>query len=259
MAKRAQPSYYVPALEKGLDVLEALANADTPQSLADLARTLKRTSSELFRMIAGLEARSYIVRDPLSGGYRLTLKLYELAHTHSPVDHLLRAAEAPMRRLADEIHESCHLSVTSTDRLLVIAQAESPYPVRLSVEVGLRVLPLNTVSGRLLLAYMETETLQHLLEADPVYTAMSKRKRAELRAEFEKIRGNGFHMATSVRRTGLDASFLVGQPRVGVSAVLGVPFLAGGPNEGRERDMLPSIRSCARDITVALGLSSPAE
>lgn len=210
-------------------------------------------------MISSLEARSYIVRDPLSGSYRLTLKLYELAHTHSPVDHLLRAAEAPMRSLSDDIHESCHLSVMSTNRLLVIAQAESPYPVRLSVEVGSRVLPLKTVSGRLLLAYMEAGMLQRLLEADQVYTAMSKQKRAELSAEFKKIRLNGVHMAKSVRRTGLDASFLVGQPSVGVSAVLGVPFLAGGPNEGKERLRLSSIRKCARSITEALGLSSPVE
>ncbi|MGI9071598.1 MAG: hypothetical protein ACR2JB_09865 [Bryobacteraceae bacterium] len=61
-------------------------------------RFLGRTSSELFRMIDALEKRSYIVRDPVSGGYRLTVKLYELAHTHSPVDELLRAAEFAIRR-----------------------------------------------------------------------------------------------------------------------------------------------------------------
>jgi len=136
MNKKPSPTYFVPALEKGLDTLEALAVAKVPQSLTDLARTLNRTSSELFRMISVLEKRAYIARDPVSEGYHLTLKLYELAHTHSPVDQLLKAAALPMQELAETIQESCHLCVLNGPMLTVIAQAESPEPVRLSVEVG---------------------------------------------------------------------------------------------------------------------------
>jgi DNA-binding IclR family transcriptional regulator len=46
-----------------MDVLEALAVARRQQTLAQLARTLNRTSSELFRMIDALENRFCIVRD----------------------------------------------------------------------------------------------------------------------------------------------------------------------------------------------------
>jgi DNA-binding IclR family transcriptional regulator len=64
MNNKNRSGYFAPALEKGLDVLEALAVARTPQTLAQLARTLNRTSSELFRMIDALEKRFYIIRDP---------------------------------------------------------------------------------------------------------------------------------------------------------------------------------------------------
>jgi DNA-binding IclR family transcriptional regulator len=117
MSKKAKPSYFVPALEKGLDVLEALASASGPQTLTELARDLDRSSSVLFRIIDALEKRAYIARDPVSGTYHLTLKLYELAHTHSPADQLLKAATFPMRVLADTIHESCHLSVLAHGKL----------------------------------------------------------------------------------------------------------------------------------------------
>ena len=187
MRKKSQPSYYVPALEKGLDVVEALAVAAVPQTLADLARTLDRTSSELFRMIDALEKRAYIVRDPVSGAYRLTLKLFELAHTHSPVDHLLRAANLPMRDLAEEIHESVHISVLSRGMLLLIDQAESPERVRLSVEVGSQVPPLETVSGRLLIAYLDEDERERFLAADPEYARMPASQRESLEAELRRI------------------------------------------------------------------------
>lgn len=255
MKKRAQPSYFVPALEKGLDILEALAEASAPQTLAELARKLKRTSSELFRMIDALEKRSYIARDPATSAYRLTLKLYELAHTHSPVDQLLRAAELPMRSLAASIHESCHLSVLSDDRLLVVAQAESPEPVRLSVEVGSKVLPLQTVSGTLLIAFMPTEARKHFLQRDVTYAAMSAHKQKSLCKQFSLIYKQGWHLAPSTRRTGLDVSCFVGNSQLGVSAALGVPFLAGFATEGKEHRTLPAIKACAHQITKALGLN----
>ena len=84
-SERPVSKYHVPALEKGLDILETLASSAVPQSLSELARSLHRSSSELFRMLDSLERRGYILKDLVSGNYRLSLKLYELAHTHSPV------------------------------------------------------------------------------------------------------------------------------------------------------------------------------
>ena len=70
------PNYPVPALEKGLDIVETLAAAAVPQSLAELADALDRSSSELFRMLNCLERRGYVKRDGSSGKYALTLRLY---------------------------------------------------------------------------------------------------------------------------------------------------------------------------------------
>jgi DNA-binding IclR family transcriptional regulator len=257
MRKRTPPSYQVPALEKGLNALEALAAAKAPQSLTELARTLNRTSSELFRMITVLERRGYIARDPLADGYHLTLKLYELAHTHSPVDQLLKAAALPMQRLAESIEESCHLCVLNGPRLTVIAQAESPEPVRLSVEVGYQAQPLTTVSGRLLVAFLNREEQETFLKADPFYRKLSARRRQSVREELEKIRHDGAHMASSSRRTGIDVSCLVGNPQTGPLAALGVPFIAGGANEGKERRLIGVIQQHANRITRSLGLSRP--
>src|SRR5436190_590081 len=95
------PSYHVPALEKGLDILECLAAQGVPLTQAQIARAIGRGANELFRMLTTLERRGYIQRDPLTGAYGLTLRLFELSHTHSPLQGLLRAAAAPMRALSE--------------------------------------------------------------------------------------------------------------------------------------------------------------
>jgi DNA-binding IclR family transcriptional regulator len=253
---RQKSSYFVPALEKGLDILEALSLVNVPQTLADLSRLCSRSRSEIFRMVDALEKREYIVRDPVSGGYELTLKLYQLAHTHSPVDHLLKAAYFPMRDLANALEESCHLCVLSDDQLLVIAESESPSPIRLSVAIGYRTVPHTTASGRLLLAMLESRTLDALLERSKRFQSLDPKQRRELRAELARIRRTGFCLASSAYRTGVDVSCLVGSPDIGVMAALGVPVISGGANHGKEPTLVPVIRKYARRITQALGLLS---
>lgn len=255
MKTNKETRYFVPALEKGLDILEALASAQMPQSLTDLARNLQRTPSELFRMLDALERRAYISREPVSEAYHLTLKLFELAHTHSPVDQLLKAALIPMYELAEAIRESCHLCVLNGSMLVVIAQAESPEPVRLSVEVGDRVPPLRTASGRVLTAFLQPAAQKYFLAGDPTYKAMRRTERVALITELHRIRQEGYLLATSTRRTGLDASCFVGNPEVGIVAALGVPFLPGSANDGKERKLIPTIQSYAEQITRALGLT----
>jgi len=255
MKNSSRRTYSVPALDKGLDILELLSQAPGPLTIIDLAAQLNRTRNEIFRMLDNLQKRAYITRDPVAGTYSLTLKLYELAHTHSPVDHLLRAAYIPMRTLADTIHESCHLSVLSRDMLVVIASTESPEPVRLSVEVGYRVLPLHTVSGTLLVAAMQDEEREHFLRTDSSYIAMKPAQRISLQKVFDTALKNRHHLAPSSRRTGIDCSCLIGNPTIGVTAALGIPVIPGGINEGKEKKLIPIIMETADHITAALGLS----
>lgn len=255
MSKQERPAYFVPALEKGLDVLEALASAQVPLTLTELARTLDRSSSVLFRIIDALEKRAYLVRDPVSGAYRLTLKLYELAHTHSPVDNLLKAAMFPMRELAGSIHESCHLSVLAHGRLVLIAEELSPDRVRISVEVGSQVNPLPFSSGRLLVAFLDDEARAKFLDADPDYREMNRSQREHLHAELHRIRRHGYITMESISRIGLDLAVIVGNPEIGVTASLAVPFLAGGRNHGCEKDSIAAVKQCADSITRALGLT----
>jgi DNA-binding IclR family transcriptional regulator len=161
-----------------------------------------------------------------------------------------------MRELSNALHESCLLSVISKDLLVVIAQQESPDPVRLSVEVGSTMIPLHTTSGVLLLSFMQPEPQQSLLEQDSMYIEMSKSQRTALFSKFAKIRKQGYHFAPSSRRIGLDLSCFVGSASVDVAAALAVPFLAGGRHEGKEKRALPAVMECAQRITAALGLTS---
>ena len=249
--------YYVPALEKGLDILEVLAAAQVPQSLSELAVRLGRTSSELFRMLNALERRHYIERNPASGKYRLTLRLYQLAHTHSPLEQLLRPAVILMRTLAEQIKESCHISILDGPRLVVLAQADSPAIYRFSVEVGSAFSPLRTASGRLLLAYCREEVFRHFCETSEEYRGWGGAARKKLATQLEEIRRKGYSTAHNEPVIGIRSyAMLVGKPEINLSTALAVASLDMRGKRDNSRQILGGLRATAAGIHRALGLQS---
>ena len=255
-----QPSavYSAPALEKGLDILEALAANEKAQSLSDLAHTLGRSSSELFRALNALEKRTYVIKDTSSGRYRLSLKLYELAHIHPPVDQLLRAADGPMRDLARSLCQSCHLSVLTQGKLLVLAEARSPEKIGLSIAVGSSFSATHTASGRLLLARLPEEELQQFLEKDPDHRKQSATQKKRMRAALGRIRKAGYSTAENETYMGIrDIAAPVGNSRIGLSAALDVSLWIVPGKRFEISKVLSALRSCAGNITQSMGVTQP--
>lgn len=247
--------YYVPALEKGLDILEVLASAPVPQSLSELARGLSRTSSELFRMLNALEKRGYIEREPVSGKYGLTLRLYELAHTHSPVEKLLRAASIPMRTLAESIKESCHISTLDSERLVVLAQADSPEIFRFSVEVGSTFSPAHTASGRLLLAHLKEAEFRHFCETSEDYRMLSPLAKRKLPGRLEEIRQKRVSIARNEPVIGVRSyAVLVGNPEIDIMAALAVASLDIRGKKNNSREVINHLQEAAHEINRTIGL-----
>lgn len=150
--------YRAPALEKGLDILELLSRHGAPMTTSQMATTLGRSVSELFRMVLALEFRGYIApsvdgRD----GYTLTNKLFTLGISQGSVRVLLEAALPVMKALSRKVGQSCHLVVPSGDQIVVVARIESPMDLGFSVRVGYRTRLVETNSGLMLYGYAPTE------------------------------------------------------------------------------------------------------
>jgi DNA-binding IclR family transcriptional regulator len=182
------------------------------------------------------------------------LKLFELSRTHSPYEVLLKVAEPLMRRLAEDLRESCHLSVLHHDRVLVLAQEESPKPFRLSVEIGSLHSPLHTTSGRVLLAQMADRERDEILARDREWEEEKPAARATFLKRLLAIRSRGYERAEGERFVGaLDIGVPVGSPVSSIKAALTIATLKekGGPSL---EAMLPALRTCAEAIAFQAGL-----
>jgi DNA-binding IclR family transcriptional regulator len=181
--------YRAPALSKGLDILEHLASEPEGKTQADIAKTLGRTTSEIFRMLMVLRQRGYVQLNEEDDRYSLTTKMFEIAHRHPPIRRLTSIAGSAMQRLANRINQSMHLAILHSGRVLVIAQVDCNDNNITAVRLGAQINLFDTSSGRVLAAWMDQDDLDSLLasagEADSA-------RRAAFLKDLPRVRAAGY-------------------------------------------------------------------
>lgn len=187
--------YSAPALDKGLDILELLAGRPEGLSLKQIADALGRTSNEIFRMLNHLNRRTYVQRQEPGGVYRLSLKLFELAHRFPPTARLLEVAVPAMRQLADRTEQSCHLSVLHGSGILVLAQTTSPSNWHFSVRLGATFSMTGTASGRVLLAFSSPDERSERLQVAAEGATTFRATRA-FAVQLDAIRKRGYEQVS---------------------------------------------------------------
>jgi DNA-binding IclR family transcriptional regulator len=251
--KPVSERYGAPALEKGLDLIEILAEEAGAFTQKELAERAGRSVSEIFRMLGVLERRGYLVRDRLTGRYTLTLKLFVLGNRHQPTRRLQAAALPVMQDLAEAIGQSCHLVVATENRMTVVAQAEPRGPMVFTVKQGADFpLSAHRVSARVLAAFAATARQDEMLQAMIVEDRTPES--SALRNRLNGIAREGYDMVPSETIGGvIDLAFPVFDQDGYAKASLVVPLL---PVIGRTPDpetVKAKVAEAAQRVSAAIG------
>ncbi|MGA2262032.1 MAG: IclR family transcriptional regulator [Acidobacteriota bacterium] len=182
-------------LHKVLDILETIRDSRSGLSLADLARALSLPKPTAYRIVATLESRGYIARNP-AGHFQIARKLFDLQQDDSEEQALLRAAQPAMVRLVESCRETVNLGVLDAGEVVVISTVESPQSIRMTSKVGNRRYLHSTALGKVLLSGLPEKEVQRLIRIQglPRLTPRTLVTRQALAAELELVRRQGYAM-----------------------------------------------------------------
>ena len=215
--------YAVPALDKAFEILEYFADHPTPLTQSEIAKGLGRNANEIYRVLVNLEGQGYLIRDESSGRYRLSLKLYNLSRSISPIDQVRQCAIPHMEDLVVKIGLSCHLTMLYQSQTMVIVFARSHRSVSITINEGSVFSTLNTTSGNVLLAHSNDDVRQMILEREPEYQNYSAQQKTDLSNKLQQIQSQGQLTAANKVFKGLtDFSTIIGEPEGKVIAALTV-------------------------------------
>lgn len=250
--------YAVPALEKGLDVLEMMAALYAPITPSQIAQRLGRSLQEVYRVVLALERRGYIVRPPGEEALVLSTQLFGLATMFPPFRRLVDAAQPILNALALEASQACHMAVLDGLNQRIVAQVDSPAPIAIRLRVGAASPAVHGASGRTILAFQPTAVQEWCFSEaaalePPDWLAACRKRVADIQARgYELIEGEVVHGV-------IDVSFPILNAQGRSLAALTMPFLTSYQVVVPFEEAAAMAHRAASRITEAMGgaLSEP--
>ncbi|KQP03721.1 IclR family transcriptional regulator [Pseudorhodoferax sp. Leaf265] len=173
-----------------LEVIAARDQLFTLQALVDETGLPKPT---LHRMLQQLEGAGLLQREGDGRHYGTGVRLRRLAENLLLNDTFHGARHAVLRRLVEEVGESCNITALAGDEVVYLDRVETAAPLRFYLAPGSRVPAHCSASGKLLLAQMSPAQRQRLLGHAPLmaYTPKTVTDLAELEAALKAVRRAG--------------------------------------------------------------------
>ena len=247
--RTADSAYSAPALEKGLEIIELLAETETPLSTRAIAERLGRSKGEIFRMVFVLVERGYLTRDATTEELELSNRLFELGMRTPRSRQLMEIAVPAMETLSEKTGQSVHLVVVNKGETVVIATASGTAEVSFTLRLGYRRPALDATSGQIVLAFQDPERRQRMIAES---TAILKKPipDAKLKRQLDDIAAKGYLVAQSHDVVGVTD---IGAPILGkhgrAIAAIVIPHLDRHGITPQHERVLESLRATCKTIS----------
>jgi len=111
-----------------------------------------------------LENRGFVEKSPLSGKYRLGLKLLDLGTMKRESLEVVQIAHPILVDLADRTQETVHLAIYDQGDVVYIDKIEAHNAIKIISYIGKRNPVYCTGVGKCLLAYQDEQEIQRILK-----------------------------------------------------------------------------------------------
>jgi len=224
------PTRPIQSLDRGLALLETVALARQPVSLAELTRGVGIDRSSVFRLVNTLKLRGFLAQMPSSKSYVLGSAVWRLAGLFPWGQVLKQLAREQVAALVTQTGESAHVVVRVGHQAVFVDHESTGQPVGVSTCDGACETLHATAVGKALIADYDRDRLVELLGRGPLPAATKRTIRSidALAEECQRIRKRGYALDDEENHEGV-------------------------------RCLAAPIRDSSGEVVAAIGISGPAD
>lgn len=154
--------YLVPALMRGLAILQELSGEHRHMTLSEVAASLHITRSSAYRLLVTLGHLGFVAFDPDSKTYGLGAEVLRLGYGYLASRDLVEVAMPHLVRLRDRTGWSAHLGELHERDVVYLARVPTRRSIASTVHVGTRLPASVTTMGRVLLSELPDGRVREL-------------------------------------------------------------------------------------------------
>ncbi|MDD1993605.1 IclR family transcriptional regulator domain-containing protein [Pseudomonas putida] len=249
------------ALEKALDVLQAVGAMATGISQTQLAEQVQLPRTTLYRILATLVERGMIRRDPTRKVYRLGFKYLEMVRNAYMEPDLVATASSELRSLRDLTGETAYLAVLDGDQVLSLERCDGAHTTRSSASLGQGKPVYCTGQGKAILSALPPAARDEILKGVVLtpLTPLTITDRRRLLAELQITKARGYALDDEEIRLGVRC---VAAPIIDKQGVVRGALSVAGPAYRLTLERLgllgPELADAARRVGEQLRATPPA-
>jgi DNA-binding IclR family transcriptional regulator len=233
-------------------LLEVIARKDQFLTLQGLVDETGLPKPTLHRMLQQLESAGILQREDDGRHYSTGVRLRRLAEDLLLNNTAHGARHAVLRKLVEEVGESCNLTALSGSEVLYLDRVETPAPLRFYLHPGSRVPAHCSASGKLFLGQMGASQRRRLLDPVPLekYTARTITDLDALEREIAGVKAEGYAIDDEEFLPGLFCVAVLVPPAAGRRSNTGIAIQAPVMRLTRDKvgQLLPALRRAAAAI-----------
>lgn len=247
--------YMVPALERGLRLLQEFGRDNAALGAPELARRLQLPRATVFRMLNTLESMGFLQRAEGGNDYRLGLSVLRLGFEFLSSMDLTELGQPVIARLCEEIRFPCNIVVRDGRSIVYVAKVTPPTPLTSSVRVGTRLPAHATLLGRILLADLSLPELRALYPEEHLegHSPNTPRTVIELFDLVQSDRERGHVAGAGFYESSISTIAAPVRDHSGrVIAALGVTLASAQIDLERQTELVPRVCAAAAELSELL-------
>lgn len=197
--------YNVPALDRGLKLLQLFDRSQTQLSAPEISRRLGIPRSTVFRLIQTLESLGFLERTDTV--YRLGPAVLRLGFEYIASLEVTDIGRPILEKLRDATGLPCQIAIRDGREIAIALRASAPSAFSSNVNVGTRMPAHATVLGRLFLADLSEVELARLFPERtlPACSPQTPRTLADLARLLREDRQRGYALSEAFFEASISA------------------------------------------------------
>ena len=185
--------YNVRAVERALQILNSFTDDNPEMGISEISQAVDLHKSTTHRIVTTLLNYGFLQRADDDQRYRLGLRLAGLGMRVIRQADIRREALPYMTALVKEWDETCDISIFDQGQVFYLEVMQGKHALTIAATVGHRLPAHCTASGKIFLAHLPPEDLDHHLD-EPLtqFTENTITSPDELRKQLITIREQGF-------------------------------------------------------------------
>lgn len=227
-----------------LDILVFIGAHEGDHSISGVSRGLGLTFSRSYRLIATLEAKGFVERDPATKRYRVGPRAFEVGMRYRSDRALIAEARRHLERLVADSRETAFLAIRDGAEAVYIDRVDSPQVIRFQTAIGSRAPWYCVASGRALVCMERADLVAELLRTPLVACGKTVLSRAQVERELAVAREQGY--AVNVGQWHDDVA-AVASPVIDTNGRPVAALVLGGPRARFSRQRIAELGRLVRD------------